>query len=77
MFELAGYTRHIPYRGYTQPIAWLVDNDRQQLLKWFEASDSVILQEWIEDYLKRKPCEIGKKIVSLNHQRKELRKMVR
>lgn len=77
MFELVGYAKHIPYRGYTQPIVWLVDNDRSHLLKWLETNETAILQEWVEDYLSRRSCPIGKKIVSLNHQRKELKKMVR
>ena len=77
MFELVGYATHIPYRGYTQPIVWFVDNDMTNLLKWVEGAENAILQDWVEDYIKRKSCPIGKKIVSLNHQRKELKKMVR
>lgn len=69
-FVKIGYLHRIKVGANMIPIVNLVDGERQELFEYVK-SNPVVLQEYVSDYLERRPNKYGDKILLINKKRKE------
>ena len=70
-FVKIGYIHKIKVGSAMLPVVKLVDSERKELYEYFK-SNPVILQEYVADFLRRRPNHYGNMILEIDKKRKAL-----